>query len=156
MESQFYAGRAGALQTRWGQPVRIDHVGGEFVVRSGRVWITRRGDPDDHVIGAGQRMVLEPAEGVVIEQWHRDQPALIDWRPQHAAPRQLRRVAGFARGVAARALCGVAFSAAASARGLRRVEAGFAALARSAAAMARRAQGCICAGDSIASAGTVQ
>ena len=156
MESQFYAGRAGALQTRWGEPVRIDHRGGEFVVRSGRVWITRPGDLDDHIIGAGQRIMLEPADGVVVEQWHRDQPAVIDWRPRHAAPRQLRRVTGLARGVAARVLCGVAFAAGASARGLRRVEGGFAALARSAAAMARRAQGCICAGDSIASAGTVQ
>ena len=106
MESQFYAGRAGALQTRWGEPVRIDHWGGEFVVRSGRVWLTRRGDLDDHVLGAGQRIVLEPAGGVVIEQWQRDQPAVIDWRPQHAAPLQLRRVVGLARAVAARALRG--------------------------------------------------
>lgn len=138
METQFYVDQEAVLQTVWGAPLRVDHLGGEFAVRSGRVWLTRRGDLDDHVLEAGDRIVLEPAGSVVIEQWHRDAPASIHWTPRV----QPGPLAALARRAAV--------------WGLRRAEAGFAALARSAAAMARRAQGCICAGDSIASAGTVQ
>ncbi len=134
MNAQFYADRAGADAMLLSEPSRIEGLGGEFAVLSGRVWLTRRGDLDDHVLEAGQRIVLEPADGVVVEPWQRGRPALVGWRPRAAAPLQ-RRLA---------------------ARGLRALETGLLALARSAASMARRAQGCICAGDSIASAGTVQ
>ncbi len=152
METQFYAGQGAVLQTLWGQPLRIDHLGGEFTVRSGQVWVTRRGDTEDHVLEAGQRIVLKPADAAVIEQWRRDLPAVIDWTPRL----QPRRALALPRTAAALGLRALAFAAGAAAFGLRRAEAGFAALARSAAAMAKRAQGCICAGDSIASAGTLQ
>src|SRR5512143_1877733 len=114
METQFYVGHAAVLQTIWGEPLRVDHLGGEFAVRSGRVWLTRRGDLDDHVLEAGDRLVLEPAESVVIEQWHRDVPAIVDWTPRV----QPGPLAALARRVAV--------------WGLRRAEARFAALARSA------------------------
>ena len=145
MQTQLYADHAGTLVMHWGEPVRIDHLAGEFAVVSGRVWLTRHGDVDDHVIEAGQRLVLEPSDEVVIEPWQRGERTLVQWRPRV----QPRRVEAFAVG-------GLARFAGAAAGGLRRVELALEALARSAAAMARRAQGCICAGDSIASAGTVQ
>jgi len=156
MNAQFYSGQAGAVPMVWGEPLRIDSLGGEFVVLEGRVWLTRRGDTQDHVLGAGQRMVLEPADAVVIEPWHRDQPAVVRWKPCVRADAHPRSVVGLLRGFAALALRAVAFAAGRVALGLRAEEAGLAALARKAASMARRAQGCISAGDSIASAGTVQ
>ena len=145
MQTQLYADHAATLVMHFGEPVRIDRLAGEFAVKSGRVWLTRRGDTDDHVIEAGQRIVLEPSDAVVIEPLQAGERTLVQWRPVA----QARPVEAFAFGRVAR-------FAGAAAAGLRRVEAGLDALARKAAAMARRAQGCICAGDSIASAGTVQ
>jgi hypothetical protein len=153
MQTQLYASQAGTLVMHWGEPVRIDRLAGEFAVVSGRVWLTRQGDTDDHVLEAGERLVLEPSDQVVIEPWQAGERTLVQWRPS-AQPR--RGVEALPRDAAVFALGGVARLATAAAEGLRFVEDGFAALARKAAAMARRAQGCICAGDSMASAGTVQ
>ena len=152
MQTQLYASQAGTLVMHSGEAVRIDRLAGEFAVVSGRVWLTRQGDLDDHVLGAGQKLVLEPSDQVVIEPWQAGERTQVQWRPcaQPRAGGALRREA------AAFALVGVARLAGAAADGLRFVEEALTALARKAAAMARRAQGCICAGDSIASAGTVQ
>ncbi len=150
MNSQFYADRGGLARLRDGAPLRIDHRGGELSVVRGRVWLTRRGDLDDHVLDAGQSILLQSADAVVVEQWRAAEPALVGWYPRAgpalAAP----------RGAVAYALRLVALAAVGVARGLRAAEGRFEALARSAASMARRAQGCISAGDSMASAGTVQ
>lgn len=139
MKSQFQLFHGGTFRMGWGQPLRLNVADGELGVVSGQVWLTRHGDTEDHVLGAGQRIVLAPTDSVVIEQWRRDQPAIVDWQPR-AQP--LPGVA-LLRGAAARALRTVAFGARGLAKVLREAEAGFAALARSAAAMARRAQGCI-------------
>ena len=139
MKAQFQLFHGGTFQMRWGQPLRLDTAEGELDVVSGRVWLTRRGDAEDHVLDAGQRIVLNPADVVVIEQWRRDQPAIVDWQPRA----QPLRLMVLLRDVAARALRAVAIGARGVAKGLREAEAGFAALARRAAAMARRAQGCI-------------
>jgi hypothetical protein len=152
MQTQLYASQAGTLVMHWGEPVRIDRLAGEFAVVSGRVWLTRRGDVDDHVIEAGQRLVLEPSDEVVIEPWQAGERTLVQWRPRA----QPRRVEALPRDAAVFALGGVARLAGAAAEALRFVERGFEDLARKAAAMAKRAQGCICPGDSMASAGTVQ
>ena len=112
--------------------------------RAGSVWATRDGDPNDYVLGAGERLALARGDSVAVGAFDAEQPALWDWQPMHA-PRRYRRVrdaAAFGFDVVARALRGAAD--------------GLAALARSAAAMACRAQGSIRCGDSIASAGTVQ
>ena len=113
MKSQFYAG---ALAIHWGRPLRLDSRAGELEVRSGRLWLTRHGDLDDHVLEAGERVALTPSDAVVVEPWQADLRTVIDWRPA-AQPRLTVRLRGWA--------------------------AGFAALARSAASRARRAQGCI-------------
>ena len=140
MSTQLYPGLGGALAMRWGQPVRIDGRAGEVVVRSGRIWLTRRGDLDDHVLEAGQRAVLSPSDGVVIEPWQPGEDTVIDWRPA-----QRRPVDVLPRGVEAFGLRGVAAGADAVAVALRRAAGGFSALARRAASRASRAQGCICA-----------
>jgi len=139
MNAQFYALPGGPVESVFGQPLRVAHGGGEFAVLQGRVWLTRRGDLDDHVLSAGERIVFEAADDVVIEPWSRDQTARLEWRPLPQPPRGERLL----RDALGAALRGVASASDGAVRGLRRVEAGFEALARSAASSARRAQGCI-------------
>jgi len=144
MKTQFYASRAGALAMRFGEPLRIDGKAGELTVESGRVWLTRRGDSDDHVLQPGQRIVLQASDAAVVEPWRRGEPAVLRWQPCAQRP------------LLVRGLRAVAFAAGGVARALGRPELGFDALARKAASIARQAQGRICSGDSMASAGTVQ
>ena len=42
---------------------------GRLVVKSGRAWITRQGDLDDHVLSAGEAMDLHADEQLVVEPW---------------------------------------------------------------------------------------
>lgn len=107
-----------------------------------RLWVTRDGDLDDHVLGAGERLFARRGDRLLVGPLDRD--ARVDWALQRVGPTQTlsRRLVGAAFDVTARALRGAAD--------------GLGALARSAAAIACRAQGCIKAGDSMASAGTVQ
>ena len=111
---------------------------------AGSVWVTRRDDLNDYVLQAGERLALSRGEVVTVSSLHAEQAALWDWKFAPARSPQ-RRVGDV-----------VALGLAATARALERGAAGLAALARSAASMACRAQGCIKAGDSMASAGTVQ
>jgi Protein of unknown function (DUF2917) len=112
--------------------------------RSGSVWVTREGDLNDYVLDAGQRLALARGDRVVVSAWNKGQAALWDWTPMRPGQRYglVRDAAGAVFGFTARALRGAAD--------------GLAALARRAAEIACRAQGCIRAGDSMASAGTVQ
>lgn len=124
---------------RWVAP-----QGAWLVAREGTMWVTRRGDPDDHVLVRGERLAVARGDDLVLQAWRRDQPAVWDWQPRPArSGYRLRRALP-------------AWAWARTARTLRGVAEGFAALARNAAARACRAQGCISAGDSIASAGTLQ
>ena len=121
--------------------------GGWLQVHCGPVWLTRDGDPADHVLAAGEGLHLGAGERLVVEPWRAGQAAVLAWavgdslpasrlpqRPQRLTGAFLRGVAAFLRGAAGR----------------------LAAAARSADAMARRAQGSIAAGDSIASSGARQ
>lgn len=152
MNTQVYGFPPRSEVLRWGEPVRIDAGAGEITVKIGRVWITRRGDLDDHILAAGQRLALSPGDAAVVEAWRNDERAAISWRP---APQRLA-FAVLPRAGVALGLRGVAVAADLAAAVLRRAATGLSALARSAASMARRAQGCMSAGDSMASAGTVQ
>src|SRR5262245_45782000 len=87
MDAQVYADGFRTLAMVGGQAVKINRATGEFIVKSGRVWLTRPDDLDDHVIEAGQRVVLDHAGAVVLEPWHRE-GTVIAWRP-HAGPRLL-------------------------------------------------------------------
>lgn len=117
--------------------------GATLRVLSGCLWVTREKDLADHVLAPGQSMAVAQGDRLWLSAWQRDQPALWDWAPQ-AAPRYalLRATVALGFGFAARALRGAADA--------------LGALARNAAAIASRAQGCIKPGDSIASAGTLQ
>jgi hypothetical protein len=127
---------------RWVAPQRA-----WLVARDDNLWVTRAGDLDDHVLACGERLAVARGDDLVLGAWRRDQPAAWDWQPMTTAGdyRLRRAVLAWAWSRTARALRGVAGT----------LE-GLAARARSAAARACRAQGCIKAGDSIASAGTLQ
>jgi hypothetical protein len=130
-----------------GQPAFGVRGPGELAVLEGRVWLTREGDMVDHVLARGERIQIDWADRVVVESWERDRAATLQWRPvERRRPSQLR--AGGLRGLAA--------LAAGAALAFARAGAGFDALARSAASSARRAQGCINCGDSMASSGAAK
>ena len=139
MNAQFYAVPGGPVETVFGQPLRMENLAGEFAVVEGRVWLTRRGDLDDHVLSAGAHVVLEPGDDVVVENWAPGEPARLRWSRRYASPRGERLL----RDAFGAGLRFVAEAALGSAAGLRRAGGGLEALARNAASMARRAQGCI-------------
>lgn len=135
-----------------GQAIQVSPWPGELTVIDGRVWLTRRGEAADHVLRPGQRLRLDGNAGAVIEAWDRGGGAAVRWQPQ-AQPRPR---AAFLAPVLAGALGLLAGLAARVARGLGAVTLRFEDLARKAASSARRAQGCIHIGDSMACGGTVQ
>lgn len=113
-----------------GEARRVGSGAGEITVLRGRVWLTGRcgpADDGDRVLSPGDTLRLADAQGAVIESWRRGEGAELRWQPRA----QRAGLAGFAG----------AF---------------FAALARTAASSASRAQGCISAGDSMASSGAVK
>jgi hypothetical protein len=123
-----------------GQALQLGRLGGELTVIEGRVWLTRDNDLGDHFIEPGERVRLGVAENAVIEAARPGETLALRWNP--------RRQGFFAAWTEA-PLRGLAFLTALLA-------AGFAALARSAALSASRAQGCISGGDSIASSGALK
>jgi hypothetical protein len=97
----------------------------------GKLWVTRRGDPADYILAPGERLALARGDDVTLGGWESAHPALWDWQP--AVPARRYR---FVRDLVAGAF-GLA------ARGLRAGAEALAALARNAASIACRAQGCI-------------
>ena len=135
-----------------GQAIQLSPGPGELTVIDGRVWLTRRGELDDLVLRPGQRLHLDGGAGAVIEAWDRDGGAAVRWQAQ-AQPRPR---ADFLAPVLAGALDLLAGLAAGVARGLGAATLRFEAVARKAASSAKRAQGSIPVGDSMACGGTVQ
>ena len=123
-----------------GQALQLGHLGGELTVLQGRVWLTRDNDLGDFVYGRGERVRLAVGEHGVVESLDADRPAVFRWNPRRQT---------FVGAVLAEPLRGLAFLTGAAARG-------FAALARSAAESACRAQGSISTGDSMASSGALK
>ena len=123
-----------------GQALQLGHLGGELTVLQGRVWLTRDNDLGDFVFERGQRVRLAIGEHGVVESLDADRPAVFRWNPRRQT---------FVGAVLAEPLRGLAFLTGAAARG-------FAALARSAADSACRAQGSISTGDSMASSGALK
>ncbi len=123
-----------------GQALQLGHLGGELTVLEGRVWLTRDNDLGDFVYERGQRVRLAVGEHGVVESLDADRPAVFSWNPRRQT---------FVGAVLAEPLRGLAFLTGAAARG-------FAALARSAAESACRAQGSISTGDSMASSGALK
>ena len=120
--------------------VSLGRLGGDLTVLEGSVWLTRDGELGDHVIEPGQRVRLGTDEHAVIESARTGQTVTLRWNPRRQS---------FFGALLAEPLRGLAFLAGLAAGG-------FAALARSAAASASRAQGCISGGDSIASSGALK
>ena len=123
-----------------GQALQLGHLGGELTVLQGRIWLTRDNDLGDFVYGRGERVRLAVGEHGVVESLDADRPAVFRWNPRRQT---------FVGAVLAEPLRGLAFLTGAAARG-------FAALARSAAESACRAQGSISTGDSMASSGALK
>ena len=131
--------------------LRSRHAG-QLSVSVGRVWVTRAGDLDDHVLGVGQVLAIRAHEQVVVEPWLEGSPVWLAWRSDQ--PRAFTGRVFDAAVAAGRRFFGAGSRAAAALRGA--FVAGLAALARNAAASDRRAQGCIARGDSSASSGAAQ
>jgi hypothetical protein len=120
---------------------------GWLQVTCGPVWVTRSGDPQDHVLADGEHLLLAAGEQVLAEPWRAGCTARLAWQtdpPASASAKPAMGQWGLVR--AGRRLVG----------GLRAWAAGLAWAARSAAAKAIRAQGSMAAGDSIASSGARQ
>ena len=139
MNSQYQLFHGGTFQLR-AEAIALGRLGGDLTVLDGSLWLTRDGDLGDHFIEPGQRVRLGVAEHAVIESAHTGQPVTVRWSPRRQS---------FGGALLAEPLRGLAFLAGVAARG-------FAALARSAAASASRAQGCIAGGDSMASSGALK
>jgi len=132
--------RYGMLRLSAGHAQQLGRLGGELTVVEGRVWLTRDNDLGDHVIEPGQRVRLAVGENGVIESVNRQQQVVVRWRARRQS---------FVGALLAEPLRGLAFLAGVAARG-------FAALARTAADSACRAQGSISGGDSMASSGALK
>ena len=138
--------QSGAFQTLDGTPRQLGLHGvlqlqarraGWLQVSGGAVWITRSGDPADHVLDAGSRLFLGAGERVLAEPWRAQQAVCIAWAVGAAPPVAvpgLAGVVGAVRRPAALARAGAAWRAAA--HGVHRAAAR---LAARLAAVARRA-----------------
>ena len=113
---------------------------GTLQVTTGQAWVTRDGFANDWVLAAGDSLPLRAGEHITLGPLHEGRPVGLSLPgPQPGLPAALRgalltRAAGLARGLGEALI----------------------ALARSADAMAKRAQGCICAGESMASSGALK
>ena len=123
-----------------GQAIHLGRLGGELTVLEGRVWLTRDSDLGDHRVEAGEGLRLAVGENAVIEPWDAGHAVSVQWKPRRQ---------GFFGAVLAEPLRALAWA-------LGALAGGFNALARSAAASASRAQGCISGGDSMASSGALK
>jgi Protein of unknown function (DUF2917) len=128
------------LRLAAGEALLLGRLGGELTVVDGRVWLTRDGDLGDHIVEPGERLRVGVGENAVIEAARTGAAITVRWQPRRQR---------FVGALLAEPLRGLAFLAG-------RAAAGFAALARNAAASASRAQGCISGGDSIASSGALK
>ena len=66
--------------------------GGRLEVLHGRVWLTRSGDLDDHVVDTGATLTVPAAGHSLIEAWDEREPALVAWRPTPLVDRLGARV----------------------------------------------------------------
>lgn len=79
------------LELSPGQTLHLRRHGAlRLQLQQGRAWITRSGDPADHVVVAGQALDLAPGRSTVIENDGR-QPALLTLRPAPGLLHRLRR-----------------------------------------------------------------
>ena len=63
-----------------------------LTVREGRVWLTRPGDPADHVLAAGEQLAVAAGQCLYVEPWRSGEAARLAWQPLPVAL-PLRRAA---------------------------------------------------------------
>ena len=81
------------LQTlRGGAILPLGSGGGRLEVLHGRVWLTRSGDLDDHVVESGATVAVPAAGQSLIEAWDGSEPALVAWEPTPLGERLGARV----------------------------------------------------------------
>lgn len=139
--------RAGSTTLRIARRMRVVQPG-SLHVAGDAVWLTRDGEPDDHVLVAGQAMRLRAGDAVLVQPWTAGGVSRLVWQADQAPPRLSRWRAALS-GLGAR-FFGEASDA------LRRASDRLAAWARNAEASASRAQGCMARGESIAASGALQ
>jgi len=71
-----------AVSLAAGQALRLGRQGGRLDVITGRVWLTREGELDDHLVAGGQSVCVEGSAAAVIEAWDDRHPAVVAWHPR--------------------------------------------------------------------------
>jgi hypothetical protein len=66
---------------RAGRVMALGSAGGRLEVLRGRVWLTREGDLDDHVVASGESLRIAPNGSALVEAWDDEDPALVAWWP---------------------------------------------------------------------------
>jgi Protein of unknown function (DUF2917) len=74
------------------------------------LWITRDGDPADHVLAPGERLAVARGDRLAVGAWHPDGGVTWAWQPLGRPARRgaWRRGMAAALGLAAGALCAAA------------------------------------------------
>jgi hypothetical protein len=80
---------------------------GHLTVSAGRVWVTRAGDLDDHVLEAGQELELCAHETVVVGPWRDGTLARLAWRSDQPRALGARAFAALAAAGRRWVACGV-------------------------------------------------
>ena len=76
-----------ALSLAAGQALPLGSQGGRLEVIAGRVWLTREGELDDHLVAGGQSVCVAGAAAAVIEAWGDSQAAVVAWHPRRPTQR---------------------------------------------------------------------
>ena len=77
---------------RRGAVLPLGSGGGRLEVLRGRVWLTRSGDLDDHVVDSGATLAVPAAGRSLVEAWDDAEPAVVAWQPTPVAARIGARV----------------------------------------------------------------
>jgi hypothetical protein len=64
-----------------GAIVPLGSGGGRLEILRGRVWLTRSGDIDDHIVDTGATVAVPAAGQSLVEAWDDTEPALVAWQP---------------------------------------------------------------------------
>lgn len=77
---------------RGGSIMPLGSGGGRLEVLHGRVWLTRSGDLDDHVVERGAALTVPAAGQSLIAALDESEPALVAWQPTPLVDRLGARV----------------------------------------------------------------
>jgi hypothetical protein len=74
------------------QPMCLGARGGQLIVISGKLWVTRRNDLHDYLVGTGERLRIAPGEQAIAEAVRSRQVALV-WKPDISVSHPLHNFA---------------------------------------------------------------